>query len=220
MNIHTENRENDMGRGAVVSMIVKAAIMVILVVISIDKNDRVSICACVIGMSLTMLLPYALKRIFKITMPWVLDLLITVAILIHILGNVFQAYHTIPHYDDLAHFVSASAVAFSTLIFIYIVGKYWKGLQTNMYSLAFLVIITTMAMGVVWEFREWSTDLILGWTLQKNIQDTRLDLFVNTMAGIFIAILGVTLIKLGKLQKMTNDLEKEVESWLNKRKKP
>ena len=75
----------------------------------------------------------------------------------------------------------------------------------DVYGMAFLVIIFAMAMGVVWEFFEWGIDLAFGTHEQWGLQDTMKDLLVDTTAGIFIAVIGVQLVKKGKIEKMTGE---------------
>ena len=45
------------------------------------------------------------------------------------------------------------------------------------------------------------------------------DLFIDTIAGIFIAIVGVNLIKKGRFQKITYNLGKQINSRIINRKK-
>lgn len=89
----------------------------------------------------------------------------------------------------------------------------------NKYAMAFIVIIFTMAMGVIWEFFEWATDILFQTHEQWGLQDTMKDLFIDTIAGIFIAIVGVNLIKKGKFQKITYKLGKQINSRIINRKK-
>jgi uncharacterized membrane protein YjdF len=132
---------------------------------------------------------------------------------------VLNAYHFIPFYDSLTHFVSAILVAFLAFVAIYILDKYWKGLHMNKYAMAFIVVIFTMAMGVVWEFFEWTTDMLFNTNEQWGLFDTMKDLLIDTIAGIFIGIIGVNLIKKGRFQKMTKNLGEQINSQIIKRKK-
>jgi len=205
--------------GTVVSYILKAVI-VIFFLSAIWQNDWIIAFGCFAGIMFTILLPIVLKLKFNITMPWILDLMITVAFFIHICGDVLYVYDTIPSYDNITHFVSACVVALVVLIAVYILSEYWGGLQADKYGTAFVVIITTMAMGVVWEFREWSADAIFGMQTQLSLEDTMTDLLVNALGGVFIAIVGIRLLKNGALKEMTQDLGERVDTHILNKKKP
>lgn len=205
--------------GTVVSYILKA-IIVIFLISAIWRNDWIIAFGCFAGIMFTILLPIVLKLKFNITLPWILDLMITVAFFIHICGDVLYAYDTIPSYDKIAHFVSACVVALVVLIAVYILSEYWGGLQADKYGTAFVVIITTVAMGVVWEFREWSADALFGMQTQLSLEDTMTDLLVNALGGVFIAIVGIRLLKNGALKEMTKDLGERVDTHIINKKKP
>jgi hypothetical protein len=183
--------------------------MFILLLIAIWNDDWTGVFGCVIGIALSFI-PSILHKNFNITLPWILDILIAFALFLHIGGVVLNAYHIIPLYDSLTHFVSAILVAFLAFVAIYILDKYWKGLHMNKYAMAFMVVIFTMAMGVIWEFFEWTTDLLFQTHEQWGLFDTMKDLLIDTFAGIFIAIIGVNLIKKGKFQKITSKLGKQI----------
>ena len=201
------------------SLHVLKIIMFVLLVIAFWKNDWTGVFGCIIGIILSFI-PSILHKNFNITLPWILDTLIAFALFLHIGGVVLNAYHIIPFYDTLTHFVSSIIVAFLAFVSIYILDKYWKGLHMNKYAMAFIVIIFTMAMGVVWEFFEWTTDLLFGTNEQWGLHDTMKDLLIDTIAGIFIAFIGVNMIKSGRFQKLTHKLGKQINtSIINKNKK-
>lgn len=183
--------------------------MVMLLIIAVWKKDWLWVFGCILGILLSMV-PSALKRNYNITLPWVLDLLIALALFLHIGGGVLNAYHIIPGYDTITHFVSSVFVAFLAFVVIYILDEYWEGLHMDKYAMAFVVVVTTMAMGVVWEFNEWATDLIFGTNEQWGLNDTMKDLLVDTIAGVVMGLAGVSLMKRGSLKDMTKDFGEQV----------
>jgi hypothetical protein len=193
-------------------------IMVILLIISIWNLDWVWILGSVLAIIIS-LIPTVLKRNFNVTLPWMLDFLIVFALFLHIGGGVLNAYHTIPLYDKFAHFISSILVTFLAFISIYILDKYWDGLHMDKYAMAFFVVITAMALGVVWEFYEWGTDLVFGTNEQWGLQDTMSDLLVDTIGGIIVAIIGVSLIKKGRFEEITKDLGERINSSIIHRNK-
>jgi hypothetical protein len=213
------NKQNNYLKSNFFSLHVLKIIMFILLFIAFLNNDWTGVFGCIIGIILSFI-PSILHKNFNITLPWILDTLIAFALFLHIGGVVLNAYHIIPFYDSLTHFVSSILVAFLAFVSIYILDKYWKGLHMNKYAMAFIVIIFTMAMGVVWEFFEWTTDLLFGTNEQWGLHDTMKDLLIDTLAGIFIAVIGVNMIKSGRFQKLTHKLGKQINtSIINKNKK-
>ena len=212
------NKRKNFLKSNFISLHILKIIMFILLIIAFWEDDLTGVFGCIIGIILSFI-PSILHKNFNITLPWILDTLIAFALFLHIGGVVLNVYHTIPYYDSLTHFVSAILVAFLAFVSIYILDKYWKGLHMNKYAMAFIVIIFTMAMGVIWEFFEWATDILFKTQEQWGLQDTMKDLFIDTIAGIFIAIVGVNLIKKGRFQKITYNLGKQINSRIINRKK-
>jgi uncharacterized membrane protein YjdF len=192
--------------------------MIILFFISIWQSDINWVFGAGFALILTFI-PMLLERNYHITLPWVLEFLIVFALFLHIGGGVFSMYYTIPLYDKLAHFVSSVLVAFISFAAIYILDEYWEGLHMDSRAMAFVVIVTTMAFGVVWEFIEWGSDLFFGTHEQWGLSDTMTDLLVDTIGGIFIALFGVSLIKSGKWISLTKEFNEDIESFLDSYKK-
>jgi len=191
------NKRKNFLKSNFISLHILKIIMFILLIIAFWEDDLTGVFGCIIGIILSFI-PSILHKNFNITLPWILDTLIAFALFLHIGGVVLNVYHTIPYYDSLTHFVSAILVAFLAFVSIYILDK---------------------AMGVIWEFFEWATDILFQTHEQWGLQDTMKDLFIDTIAGIFIAIVGVNLIKKGKFQKITYKLGKQINSRIINRSK-
>jgi hypothetical protein len=191
-------------------------LLIIFLIISIWKRDWI----WVVGCSFTILVsftPSILKRDFGITLPFILDLMISLVIFLHVGGVILNFYGTFPGYDIITHFVASILIGFLAFIIIYILDEYWEGLHMDVYGMAFLVVIFAMAMGVVWELFEWGTDLLLGTHEQRGLQDTMKDLLVDTLAGIVIAVVGVKLAKKGKLKRFTEEFGEQVGEGIIKK---
>lgn len=202
--------------GLILSYFLKV-IMFIFLIYSILNLRWVWIFGCIIAIIVS-LIPTILKRNYEINLPLVLEILITIALILHVGGGLFGAYG-IPHYDTLTHFISSFLVAFLAFVIIYILDKYWDGLYMNKYAMAFVVVIATIAMGVVWELNEWITDLIFGTQEQLGYSDTLKDLFIDTFAGMVMAVIGVSMIKRGSFGKMTEVFGEQFDKKIIKRKK-
>ena len=192
-------------------------IMIIFLIISIWELHWIWIFGCILALIVS-LVPTILKRNYQITLPLVLEILVTIALILHVGGGLFGAYD-IAHYDTLTHFVSSFLVAFLAFIVIYILDEYWNGLMMDKYAMAFLVVITTIAMGVIWEFNEWITDLAFGTYGQLGYADTIKDLFIDTLAGIVMAVIGVSMIKHGSFDAMTEEFGEQIDKKVIKSKK-
>ena len=80
------------------------------------------------------------------------------------------------------------------------------------YAMAFVVIVTTMASSVFVEFIKWF-DIIFG-AKQNTVKGVLLSLFTGTIGGVFMAVIGVNLIKRGRFENMTKDLGEQVDSYI------
>lgn len=190
--------------------------LVILIIISISRQEFVHVFASCFALILS-LIPAMLKRNYQITLPLTLDLLITLSLFFHFAGEILSGYSKIPHYDTFTHFISGLTVAFLAFIIIYILHVYWDGLIMDKYAMAFLVIFCTIAMGVVWEFIEWISDLLFSTSVQWGYDDTIKDLAMDTIAGVIVALTGVNMIKKGSFQEMTDDLGKQIDKNIIKK---
>jgi len=204
-------------RGIVTSHFLKV-IMVLLLVVAVWNKNWSGVFGCIFGILLSGI-PSILKRNYNVTLPWILDMLIAFALFLHIGGLVLYAYQIIPGYDMITHFFSSIIVAFLAFVVIYLLDEYWDGLHMDKYAMAFVVIIFTMAMGVIWEFFEWSIDFLFPTYEQWGLYDTMKDLFIDTVAGIFMAFIGVNLIRKGKFKGLIDDLGKQFDAFIINRKK-
>ncbi|MDY6965125.1 MAG: hypothetical protein SVM80_04040 [Halobacteriota archaeon] len=188
-------------------------VSLLLLAVAFYRRDMLGIIACIITVVISFI-PTILKRDFKITLPWSLDLLMASALLLHVGGYIFGVYNLIPGYDTITHFFSSIFVSFMAFVIIYILDEYWEGLRMDTYAMGFVVIIFTMAMGAVWELFEWAVDSLFGIDLQWGLQDTMMDLLVDSIAGVIMGIVGVSLIKRGKLKEITKDFGEQVDHTL------
>jgi hypothetical protein len=189
-------------------------IMIILFFIAVWQSDLNWVFGAGFGLFLTFV-PMILERNYHITLPWILEVLIVFALFLHIGGGVLSMYYTIPLYDKFAHFVSSFLVAFISFAAIYILDEYWDGLHMDSRAMAFVVIVSTMAFGVIWEFIEFGSDIFFGTNEQWGLLDTMTDLFVDTVGGVLMAFFGVSLIKSGKWSLLTDEFNQDIESFLD-----
>ena len=206
-------------KNIVLSYSLKTA-MVISLILAFWKNDWIWVFGTIIGILISFT-PTLLKRDIKFILPWPIDLMIAAITLLHMGGRLLEGYSIIPWYLQFTHFVISILVAFLAFAFIYILDEYWDGLEMDKYAMAFVVVIFTMAAGVAMEFGKWITDFLLGSPIyrQWTLENTMINLLVTTIAGVFIAIIGVSLIKRGSLETMTEEFGKQIDSTIIHRKK-
>ena len=202
----------------IVSHIFRLA-MVFLFVVAIALDDLSWTLICLSGIIVSAV-PIFLKRYLKVEVPDVLDLLITLALFLHTgaVGVFDNIYHILPEFDLVTHFASSVVVAFIALIALYLLDEYWDGLHINIYAMAFAVVVITMACGVVWELGEWAIGKLWGIYFQVDLDDTMIDLLVDTIGATVMAVIGIYLIKNGTLKELTKSLGKLADTHLNKNK--
>ena len=115
--------------------------------------------------------------------------------------------------------MSSVLVAFIALIALHLLDEYWEGLHIHVYALAFAAVVITMACGVVWELGEWTIGKWWGIPFQVDLDDTMVDLLVDTIGATVMAVIGIYLIKNGTLKELTKSLGKIADTHLNKTKK-
>lgn len=206
-------------KNIVLSYSLKTA-MIISLILAFWKKDWIWVFGTIIGLIISFM-PTLLKRDIKFTLPWPIDLMIAAITLLHMGGRLLEGYSIIPWYLQFTHFVISIFVAFLAFAFVYILDEYWEGLEMDKYAMAFVVIIFTMAAGVAMEFGKWITDYLLGSPIyrQWTLENTMINLLVTTIAGVSIAIIGVSLIKRGSLETMTEEFGKQIDSTIIHRKK-
>jgi hypothetical protein len=161
-------------------------------------------------------IPTILKKDIKFTLPWSIELLIASVFGLNMLGILLNAYDTIPGFIAITQILFSILVAFFSFAIIYILHVYWDGLIMDKYAMAFLVVVTTMASAVILEFIKWFK--IFG-RKQTTVEGVLTCLLVSTIFGIITALIGVSLIKTGRFDEITEDLGKQIDSQIIKREK-
>jgi len=183
-------------------------VMIISLILAIWKRDWVWVVGTFIGLFIS-ILPSILKKDVKFTLPWVLDFLIALVTILHMGGRLLDFYYTIENYHLITRFFISLLVAFIGLAMIYILDEHWDGLRMDKYAMAFVTVIFTMAVGVILEFVKWIN--VTGTYYIKTNTVLMLNLSLDTIAGIFIAIIGVSLIKSGKFEIMTDEFGNQID---------
>ena len=189
-------------------------VMIISIIIALWRRDWVWVVGTCIGFFVS-ILPSLIKKDVKFTLPWVLDFLIALVTMLHVGGRLFDYYYTIENYYLVTRFFISILVAFIGLSMIYILDEHWDGLIMDKYAMGFVTVIFTMAVGVILEFVKYIN--VTGTYYVKTNQVLMLNLSADTVAGIIIAIIGVNLIKSGKLDEITDDFGNRIDKMVIER---
>lgn len=159
-------------------------------------------------------IPSLLKKNIEVTLPWPIGLLFAFVCGLNTFGVLLDAYYIIPGFGEITQFFTSILVAFIAFAIIYILHVYWDGLIMDKYAMAFVVVIGTMAACVVLEFVKWFR--IFG-AKQDTVEGVLISLLIGTIGGIIMALIGVSLIKSGDLDELTEDLGKQFDTVLKQR---
>lgn len=186
-------------------------IMILSFVLAVYTYDLVWATSVLIGLFIS-ISPSIIKKNLRFTLPLIFDAFIASISLIHIIGRLFETSLIIPWYDVITRFLISIFVAFISLTMIYILDKHWEGLKMDASAMAFVTIIFTMFMGVIFEFMKWFT--ITGIYYERLNQVLMINLSTDTIAGICIAIIGVKLIRSGTFGEMTDSFGDQIDKLL------
>lgn len=157
------------------------------------------ICAVVI------VAPGLFTRNFIEKFPIEIEIILFIMVLFQfVLGEARDFYNNIPYYDKLVHFMMPmflGILGFLVFYTLYITGK----MKTSIFAMMFIIILITLGIGAAWEIVEYLSDVFLlptipGWhqfqgnPQQDALNDTMTDLIVDTLGGVFGALLALWLL--------------------------
>lgn len=189
--------------------------LIITFIIAVWKREWLWVIGCFVAVFIGFI-PSLIHKNVKILLPWQIELLIATVASLNMAGVLLDAYYIIPGFGEVTQFFTSILVAFLAFAVIYILHVYWEGLIMDKYAMAFVVVIGTMAAGVVLEFVKW---IRLFGATQTSVEGVLFSLFISTISGIIMALIGVNLIKRGEFYEITEDLGKQFDSMLQQRKK-
>jgi hypothetical protein len=163
--------------------------MVGLILLGLLIRDYTYIPAAVAAILISEL-PSLLKRDLRIVLPVELNFWIVLTLFIHIVGSFSGFYDNVPGWDHLTHAMSASLVAALGFVIVVSIDKYAESIFLPTAFLTILIVMLTMAVGVVWELMEFMVDQVTGSHLQYSLEDTMRDLLFDTIGGLLVASAG------------------------------
>ena len=146
------------------------------------------------------LIPYFIREKTRITFPWFVYFLISLALWIHIAGYI-QGYYLLlyPYYDKIAHLISGITVALLGFLGVILLDDYTKMDLRPGFIIGFTIIFS-VAIGAFWEIYEFTIDIIFNGSLgngpmQNDLYDTMLDMIFVLMGSVIVAFFANSYLK-------------------------
>ena len=160
---------------------------------------------CALGI-IVMFLPTVISRSFKIVLPNTVVVLYFIFLYCAIfLGEVFDFYYLIPHWDNMLHDFSGAMLGALGFVAVDILNRDRKvsGVSLSPFFVSVFAFSFALAVGALWEIYEFSFDTLLGLNMQKYttaegialvgreaLSDTMEDMIIDALAALLISILG------------------------------
>lgn len=190
-------------RIGLLSVLIKIGI-VILAIMALIEGEMVWVFTGLFALAFAFF-PMILRKNYKMSIPWLLEFLIFLALFLHTLGGVMNLYSTFSWWDTMTHFVSTFMLAVVALAVIYIMHTYWSGLTMDIRAIMVFTIFIAAFLGAIWEVLEWSVDQIFSTHEQNGLDDTMKDLVMDMVGAMIAAMLGAKWIIDGTMRGMTAD---------------
>ncbi len=143
-------------------------------------------------------------------------ILVAMVTIQYVLGETFNFYD-IPYYDKVVHFILPLFLGYISAILAYTLMA-TGNLRMSVVPAIFLIVLVTLGIGAIWEIGEYLSDILFGTYFQGShtaspLVDTMNDLIVDTLGGIFGAILALRYIRReqGSKDSRLPELAKEID---------
>ena len=159
---------------------------------------------CTLGL-IVMTLPSIISRKWKLEIPHFIYLLYYLFLYCSVfLGEVFDFYYVVPHWDTMLHFFSSGMLGALGFILVDLLNREQKvRVQLSPLFVAIFAFCFALAAGAVWEIYEYTCDTLLKLNMQKYatehgveligraaLRDTMKDIIFDAIAALGVAILG------------------------------
>ncbi len=174
--------------------------LLIALVVAVVTGQWLNLFLIVIIFALTFL-PALLERNYKVSLPIEFEFAIIVFVYLSLyLGDYHSFYSRFWWWDIFLHAGSGLILGFIGFLIVYILNTEQKIRLHMAPKFAALFSFTfSIALGAMWEMIEFVLDVILGSNMQKSgLQDTMLDLMLDTAGALVVSIFGYLYLKRGK----------------------
>lgn len=150
--------------------------------------------AILVAVGLSMV-PSLVQRNYNITLPFELDLLVTLSIFLHtFFGESLDFYQKYWVWDKILHLYGGAVTALLAFVIVYTL-HYTKKVDLSIPFIGFFTVIFAMAVGAFWEIGEFSVDVLFAKSTQKGLVDTMWDLINDLIGGVLAAGLGMLYVR-------------------------
>lgn len=144
------------------------------------------------------LVPSIVQRNYNISLPFELDLLITLSLFLHtFLGEGLEFYNKYWIWDKLLHVYGTAVIAILAFVTVYSL-HYTKKLRLTLPLIILITFTFAMTMGALWEIGEFGVDQLFGKNAQKGLDDTMFDLINDLLGGLIVACIGALYVRYSK----------------------
>ena len=128
------------------------------------------------------------------TLPWIVEMLIALALFLHVAGVTFHWYERIPYYDKVLHVNGTAIIALLGFMIVFTL-YYTKQIDVSLKMIGIFIFFFAVAVGALWEIAEFTSDQALGTHSQPDNYDTMTDIISDVLGAAIISILGVWYVK-------------------------
>lgn len=170
----------------------------------VKSNYLLMLTQCILGI-LVMLLPSVINRRWSVPIPRKIYILYYVFLYCAIfLGEVFDFYYVIPHWDIILHAFSGAMLSALGFIMVDLLNMNQRvSVDLSPFFESVFAFCFALALGAIWEIYEFAGDMLLGLNMQKAylangtaligkaaLLDTMEDMIVDAVAAAAVAIIG------------------------------
>ena len=172
--------------------------------IKVKSDYLLMLIQCMLGL-IVMILPTLMERKWKLAIGNAIYILYYIFLYCAVfLGEVFEFYYLIPHWDTILHFFSGAMLGALGFILVDILNRnervrvFLSPLFVSLFAFCF-----ALAAGAVWEIYEFTGDSLFGLNMQKclteygepligyaALRDTMKDIIVDAVAALLVSLLG------------------------------
>jgi len=141
------------------------------------------------------LVPSVVERNYNISLPFELDLLVTLSLFLHtFLGEGLDFYDKYWIWDKLLHVYGSGVIAIIAFVVVYSL-HYTRKLRLTLPMIMLVTFSFAMAMGALWEIGEFIVDVTFGKQAQHGLTETMFDLINDLFGGVIVSVLGAIYVR-------------------------
>lgn len=192
--------------------------------IKVKSDYLLMLIQCLLGLAV-MLVPTLIERKWKFGISNAIQVLYYVFLYCAVfLGEVFEFYYLIPHWDTILHFFSGAMLAALGFTLVDILNRNERvRVELSPLFVAVFAFCFALAAGAVWEIYEFTGDSLFGLNMQKcltengeplagyaALRDTMKDIVVDAAAAFLVSFLGFFSIRKERCSQYPKSVESEM----------